>query len=102
MKSNLKFKFTLYIWVTGHLNGEYVIGRTCMFGDQKSLAVVSESGAYQLVLFDLVKDLKKLSIINRQNHPPITSTIPKKKTLTRIEKLILKTLGSINNVHQYR
>ena len=52
MKSNLKFKFTLYIWVTGHLNGEYVIGRTCMFGDQKSLAVVSESGAYQLVLFD--------------------------------------------------
>jgi hypothetical protein len=96
MKSNLKFKFITSIWITGNFNGEYVIGRTCMLDGQKTLAIVTESGALQLVLFDSVQSPKKLTIINNTK-PRITTSFFQKPKITASEKLIIDALNSINN-----
>lgn len=97
MGTQQKRKFTNAIWVKGMYKGEEVIGRTIIYNNHQCVSLVTELGNRQTVPFDSITDIVKLSFV-KKIMPPISTRIQLKKSQTKIEKLILTTLVSINKI----
>ena len=57
-----KAKFTTDTWITGKLDGLYVIGRTYILRDKQMVCVVSELATTTDISFNDLEDIKNLTI----------------------------------------
>jgi hypothetical protein len=96
MGAQPKKKFINAIWVTGLYRDREIMGRTYRHHGQHWIILITETGRSLIVPFDAVTDLKKITIV-KDKLPSISSSFENKKRFTAIEKLILKTLSSLNN-----
>ncbi len=85
------------LWITGMLNSEFIIGRTFIKNKIHVVSLVTASGALKVVPLNAVKNVKRLTII-RRNDPEIVVSFRKKKNLTVSEKLIAMLFDEINNI----
>lgn len=95
MRTKQKRKSNDEIWVKGLYNEEIFVGRTLMDNDIHSISLITESGMQMIVPFNSISGIVKLEFV-KQMSPKISTTLQLKKNHSKIEKLILKTLGSIN------
>ncbi len=90
-------KCKLPLWITGMVNSEFIIGRTFIKNKIHVVSLVTASGALKVVPLNAVRDIKKLTII-RRNDPEIVVSFGKRKNLTVGEKLVTTLFDEINNI----
>lgn len=95
MRTKQKRKFYDASWVKGVYKDEVFIGRTLIDNNIQSISLVTESGNRLILPFSTIITIVKLEFVKRMN-PKISTHIKLKKNHSKIEKLILKTLESIN------
>lgn len=95
MRTKQKRRSNDEIWVKGLYKEEVFVGRTFIDNDIDFISLITESGMQMIVPFNSISGIVKLEFV-KQMSPKISTNIRLKKNHSKIEKLILKTLESIN------